>query len=70
VHSRFGFHVVEVMERDVGVDRPFEEVRAAVVLSLKQQAWVTALRQLLQVLAGQAEVEGVAMDEAATPLVQ
>ena len=70
VHSRFGFHVVEVMERDVGVDRPFDEVRAAVVLSLKQQAWVTALRQLLQVLAGQAEVEGVALDEAATPLVQ
>jgi peptidyl-prolyl cis-trans isomerase C len=70
VHSRFGFHVVEVMERDAGVDRPFDEVRAAVVLSLRQQAWVTALRQLLQVLAGEAEVEGVALDEAATPLVQ
>lgn len=70
VHSRFGFHVVEVMEREAGIDRPFDEVRGAVVLSLKQQAWVTALRQLLQVLAGEASIEGVALDEAATPLVQ
>lgn len=70
VHSRFGFHVVEVMEREPGVDRPFEEVRGAVGLSLKQQAWVTALRQLLQVLAGEASIEGVTLDEAATPLVQ
>jgi len=70
VHSRFGFHVVEVLERDAGIDRPFDEVREAVVLSLKQQAWVTALRQLLQVLAGQALIEGVALDEVATPLVQ
>lgn len=70
MHSRFGFHVMEVLERDAGIDRPFEEVRGAVVLSLKQQVWVTALRQLLQVLAGQAAIEGVALEEAATPLVQ
>lgn len=70
VHSRYGFHVVEVLEREAGIDRPFEEVRAAVALSLRQQAWVTALRQLLQVLAGEAVVEGVVLDEAATPLVQ
>ena len=70
VHSRFGFHVVEVLERDAGIDRPFGEVRGAVVLSLQQQAWVTALRQLLQVLAGAAAIEGVALDEAASPLVQ
>lgn len=70
VHSRFGFHVVEVLEREPGVDRPYADVRGAVALSLKQQAWVTALRQLLQVLAGEARIEGVALDEAATPLVQ
>ena len=70
VHSRFGFHVMEVLDRNAGIDRPFEEVRGAVVLSLRQQAWVTALRQLLQVLAGEAAIEGVVLDEAATPLVQ
>ena len=70
VHSRFGFHVVEVLERDVGTNQPYEEVRGAVALSLKQQAWVTALRQLLQLLAGMAVLEGVTLDEARTPLVQ
>jgi peptidyl-prolyl cis-trans isomerase C len=70
VHSRFGFHVVEVLEREAGIDRPFDEVRGAVVLSLQQQAWVTALRQLLQVLAGEAVIDGVELDVAATPLVQ
>jgi peptidyl-prolyl cis-trans isomerase C len=70
VHSRFGFHVVEVIDRDNGTDQPFEAVRDAVALSLKQQAWVTALRQLLQVLAGRAELAGVTLDKAETPLVQ
>jgi peptidyl-prolyl cis-trans isomerase C len=36
----------------------------------KQQAWVTALRQYLLVLAGAAEVEGVELDAADTPLVR
>jgi peptidyl-prolyl cis-trans isomerase C len=70
LHSRFGLHVMEVLERDVGTSQPYEEVRGAVALSLKQQAWVTALRQLLQVLAGFAKLEGVDLDEAKTPLVQ
>ncbi|MCM2252281.1 MAG: peptidylprolyl isomerase [Ramlibacter sp.] len=70
VHSRFGFHVVEVIARDKGTDRPYEDVREAVVLSLRQHAWVTALRQLLQVLAGAAVLEGVDLEQAATPLVQ
>ena len=38
--------------------------------SLRQQAWVTALRQCMQLLAGQAIVEGVDLDAAGTPLVQ
>jgi len=51
VHSRFGLHVVQVLQRQAGVAPPFEAVRAAVVQSLKQQAYVTALRQYLDVLA-------------------
>jgi hypothetical protein len=38
--------------------------------SLRQRAWVNALRQYLQLLAGAAVVEGVALDAAGTPLVQ
>lgn len=70
VHSRFGLHIVEVVAREAGERPAFEQVRAAVALTLRQQAWVNALRQYLQLLAGAAELEGVALDAAASPLVQ
>jgi len=70
VHSRFGLHVVEVLEREPGVAYPFEAVRGAVAMALRQQTYVTALRQLLQLLAGQARLEGVQLDASDTPLVQ
>ncbi|MEO8137002.1 MAG: peptidylprolyl isomerase, partial [Betaproteobacteria bacterium] len=70
VHSRFGLHVVEVLERDAGIQQPFEAVRGAVAAALRQQTYVAGLRQYLQVLAGQAEIRGVDLDAAATPLVQ
>ena len=70
VHSRFGLHVVEVLERDPGVQQPYEAVRGAVAMSLRQQTYVTALRQYMQLLAGEAQVHGVDLDAAATPLVQ
>jgi Mg2+-importing ATPase len=38
--------------------------------ALRQQAFVTALKQYLSLLAGQAVVEGVELDAADTPLVQ
>ena len=70
VHSRFGLHVVEVLQREPGVAQPFEPVRGAVAASLRQQAFVTALRQYLRLLAAEATVEGVELDAAGTPLVQ
>ena len=70
VHSRFGLHVVEVLEREPGAAQAFETVRGAVTMALQQQAYVTALRQYLRLLAGQAEVEGVELEAAGTPLVQ
>lgn len=70
VHSRFGLHVVEVLEREPGTVQPFEAVRAAVAMALRQQAFVTALRQYLSLLAGEATVEGVELDAAQTPLVR
>ena len=70
VHSRFGLHVVEVLKREGGVAQPYESVSGAVALALHQQTYVTALRQLLQLLAGQARIEGVDLDAASSPLVQ
>ena len=70
VHSRFGLHVVEVLERKSGQPVAYEQARAGVVRALQQQAWTNAVRQYLQVLAGQAQLDGVDIDTADSPLVQ
>lgn len=70
VNSRFGFHVVEVLAREPGAELGFEAVRTAVAQALRQQAFATAVRQYVSVLAGCAKIEGVALDGSATPLVQ
>jgi peptidyl-prolyl cis-trans isomerase C len=70
VHSRFGLHVVEVQAREPGVVPEFATVRGAVAVALRQQGFVTALRQYLQVLAGAAIVEGVDLECTNQPLVQ
>lgn len=70
VHSRFGLHVVEVLQRQPGQQPPFEAVRGAVAMALRQQAFVTALRQYLRLLAGAARIEGVDLEAAETALLQ
>lgn len=70
VATRYGLHVVEVLERESGQLPAYEMVASAVKQALRQQAYATALRQYLQLLAGAAAIEGVDLDAAATPLVQ
>ncbi len=70
VHTRFGLHVVEVRAREPGVVPDFAAVRGAVAVALRQQGFVTALRQYLQVLAGAAIVEGVDLEGTDAPLVR
>jgi peptidyl-prolyl cis-trans isomerase C len=70
VRSRFGLHVVEVLAREPGSVPAYEDVKASVRLTLERQAYATALRQYLQLLAGRARIEGVDLDAASTPLVQ
>lgn len=70
VHSRFGLHVVEVQERKTGQPVGYEDARASVLRTLQQQAWTNAVRQYLQMLAGDAHMEGVDIDAVNSPLVQ
>jgi peptidyl-prolyl cis-trans isomerase C len=70
VHSRFGLHVVEVCAREAGVLPDWQQLRPAVAQALHQQTWVSALNQYLQLLAGKAQVVGVRIDAADSPLVQ
>ncbi|MFY9509419.1 MAG: peptidylprolyl isomerase [Rubrivivax sp.] len=70
VHSRFGLHVVEVLAREPGMLPDFEAVQPAVAQLLRQQSFATALRQYLQLLAGEASLAGVDLDTATSPLLQ
>lgn len=70
VHSRFGLHVVEVLKREAGEQRSYEAVQSAVRMAMRQQSYVTALRQCLKLLAAGAVIEGIDLDVADSPLVQ
>jgi len=70
VHSRFGLHVIEVLERRDGVMPTFEAIRPAVEAALQRQAFGTALRQYLRVLAGGATIRGVDLEAGDGPMVQ
>jgi peptidyl-prolyl cis-trans isomerase C len=70
VHSRYGFHIVEVMGRKQGRQLPFEEVRERIAVQLAQQSRAKALHQYIQLLAGRSVVEGVQLAAADSPLVQ
>ena len=70
VHSRYGFHIVEVLGRKQGRQATFDEVRERIAGQLSQQARARALHQYVQLLAGQAIVEGVELQASGSPLVQ
>jgi peptidyl-prolyl cis-trans isomerase C len=70
VHSRYGFHIVAIDRRIPGRALPFDAVRDRIAASLTARVQERALRQYVQVLAGRAELAGVDLDAAATPLVQ
>lgn len=70
VHSRYGFHIVEVLGRRQGRQAAFGEVRDRIAVQLAQQSRARALHQYMQLLAGRATVLGVALAAADSPLVQ
>jgi peptidyl-prolyl cis-trans isomerase C len=70
IHTRFGFHIIEVLGRRKGKQLTFEEVHDRVTMQLTMQSRAKSLHQYMQLLAGQALVEGVELDTADSPLVQ
>lgn len=70
VKTRYGFHVVAVDRRVPGCQVPFDAVRETIAERLRVQVERRSLEQYVRVLAGQAEVRGVDLGAAATPLVQ
>jgi peptidyl-prolyl cis-trans isomerase C len=70
VPSRYGWHVVRVLERAEGRDLPYEAVRERIAGYLAEASWRRAVSQFISLLAGRAAIEGIALRAADTPLVQ
>lgn len=70
LETRFGLHIVQVLRRVEGQLLPFDAVRSQIADYLATNAWQRGVHQYLQLLVGRAEITGVTLEGAATPLVQ
>ncbi|MGW8466844.1 peptidylprolyl isomerase [Pseudomonas sp. CLCA07] len=70
LESRYGWHVISVDQRIEGMPLPFEVVSTAIRTQLQQGVWQKALVQYLQTLIGAADIRGIHLQGADSPLVQ
>ncbi|MCC7059477.1 MAG: peptidyl-prolyl cis-trans isomerase [Burkholderiaceae bacterium] len=70
VTTRHGFHIVAIERRCPGEQLPYELVREQVAAELRQRSEARALSQYVRLLAARADITGVDLDAAASPLVQ
>jgi peptidyl-prolyl cis-trans isomerase C len=71
VETRYGFHVVRVLQHEAGRELPYELVRERIAEWLQEATWRRAVRQYMALLAGRAQVEGFVLSAGADgPLVQ
>ena len=70
VETRYGFHVVEVMQRAGGEPLAYEDVRHLIADYLRERSWRRAVSQYVGQLAADAEIEGVDIEVPDSPLVQ
>ena len=70
LHTRFGLHVVEVLEQRPGTLPSYADVRERVAAQLALQSRAKALQQYMRLLVGQAHIEGLVLDGADSPLLQ
>lgn len=70
IHTRFGFHIIEVLNRRAGKLPAYAEVQQRIAALLAMQSRARALHQYMSLLAGEALVEGVDLEAADSPLVQ
>ncbi|HWS79255.1 MAG TPA: peptidylprolyl isomerase, partial [Thermomonas sp.] len=61
VETRYGHHVVEVLERVDGAPLSFDDARTRIAAYLETQAQQNALHQYLHILADRYGVEGIAL---------
>lgn len=70
VESRYGYHVVWVDQRIEGELLPYTAVAGSIRAELDQRVWQVALVQYIKGLIGQADIQGIVLEGADSPLVQ
>lgn len=70
IRSRFGYHVARLDRREDGRQIPFEAAYQKIAQYLGERVWRRAVAQYVSLLIGQAEISGLEMAGAKSPLVQ
>jgi len=70
LESRYGYHLVFVDQRIEGEQLPYEAVAGAIRAELNQRVWQIGVSQYLQTLVAAANIEGIHLQGAQTPLMQ
>ena len=70
LESRYGFHVVYVDQRVEGLQLPYEAVAQDIRRELYQRVWQKSVAQYLQTLVGAADIQGIQLAGADSPLLQ
>lgn len=70
VPTPFGYHVIYLDRIIEGQQLPFDHVKAKIAAYLEASSWSRAVAQYIGILAGAAEVKGIQIDGAESPLVQ
>ncbi|NHC08775.1 peptidylprolyl isomerase [Stutzerimonas degradans] len=70
LESRYGFHLVFVDQRIEGQQLPYEAVAGTIRAELNQRVWQIGVGQYLQNLVAAANIEGIRIQGAETPLMQ
>ncbi len=70
VQTRYGFHVVRIEKRTPGRKLNFDEIRPRIAAYLTAQVQARALAQYVRLLAGKADIRGIDLDAAHSPLLQ
>ena len=70
IRSRYGYHVLRLERRVDGRQLPFEAVHKNIAAYLDERVWRQAIRQYIRILAASADIRGIDLDAATSPLVQ
>lgn len=70
VETRYGVHLIRLVRKIEGALLPFETVKDRIAEYLEEHVHRQATAQYISLLVGRADIRGIALDGAATPLVQ